>query len=67
VLHAASILKSSPEGEDFSPNPRRDDKLVGLMGHGSKEIIYEVYGKYVDGLEKDAGKIKDYLAKISWG
>jgi hypothetical protein len=23
VLHAASILKSSPEGEGFSPNPRR--------------------------------------------
>jgi hypothetical protein len=22
VLHAASILKSSPEGEGFSPNPR---------------------------------------------
>jgi hypothetical protein len=22
VLHAASVLKSSPEGEGFSPNPR---------------------------------------------
>jgi hypothetical protein len=23
ILHTASILKSSPEGEGFSPNPRR--------------------------------------------
>jgi len=31
------------------------------MGHGSKEMIYEVYGNYVEGLEKDAGKILDYF------
>jgi hypothetical protein len=23
MLHTASLLKSSPEGEGFSPNPRR--------------------------------------------
>jgi len=31
------------------------------MGHGSKEMVYDVYGKYVDGLETDAGKIIDYF------
>ena len=43
------------------------NKLVSLMGHGSKEMVYEVYGKYVDGLEKDAGKIKDYFGKYFMG
>ena len=33
------------------------NKLVNLMGHGSKEMIYEVYGNYVECLEKDTGKI----------
>jgi integrase len=33
------------------------------MGHGSKKMIYEVYGNYVEGLEKDAGKILDYFGK----
>lgn len=37
------------------------NKLVGLMGHGSKEMVYEVYGKYVEGLETDAGKILGYF------
>jgi integrase len=36
-------------------------KPVSLMGHGSKHMIYEVYGKYVEDLEKDAGKIRDYF------
>jgi integrase len=31
-------------------------KLERLMGHGSKSMIYEVYGKYVEGLEKDRDK-----------
>ena len=27
------------------------------------EMIYEVYGNYVEGLETDAGKISDYFGK----
>lgn len=41
---------------DISPN-----RLVGLMGHGSKQMVYEVYGKYVEGLEEDREKILDYF------
>lgn len=36
-------------------------KLERLMGHGSKAMIYDVYGKYVDGLEKDRDKILNYF------
>ena len=39
------------------------DRLVALMGHNSKQMIYEVYGKYVKGLEKDAGRILEYLGR----
>ena len=39
------------------------NRLVNLMGHGSKKMIYEVYGNYVEGLEMDAGKISDYFGK----
>ena len=39
------------------------NKLVNLMGHGSKKMIYEVYGKYVEGLEEDAGKILEYFGR----
>lgn len=39
------------------------NRLVNLMGHGSKKMIYEVYGNYVEGLETDAGKILDYFGK----
>jgi integrase len=31
------------------------------MGHSSKKMIYEVYGNYVEGLEKDTGKILEYF------
>ena len=37
------------------------NRLVNLMGHGSKKMIYEVYGNYVEGLETDAGKILEYF------
>jgi len=37
------------------------NRLVSLMGHGSKKMIYEVYGNYVEGLETDAGKILEYF------
>ena len=39
------------------------NRLVRLMGHGSKKMIYEVYGNYVEGLETDVGKILDYFGK----
>ena len=38
-------------------------RLEKLMGHGSKQMLYEVYGKYVERLETDAGKILDYFGK----
>jgi integrase len=31
------------------------------MGHGSKQMIYEVYGKYVEGTEEDADNIRAYF------
>ncbi len=31
------------------------------MGHGSKKMVYETYGNYVEGLEKDADKIAEYF------
>ena len=37
------------------------NKLVSLMGHGSKKMVYEVYGRYVNDLETDAGKIMEYF------
>ena len=33
------------------------NKLVRLMGHGSKKMVYEVYGEYIEGLEEDACNI----------
>jgi integrase len=36
------------------------NRLVSLMGHASKQMIYEVYGRYVEGLEEDAADILDY-------
>lgn len=37
------------------------NKLVKRMGHGSKKMVYEVYGNYVEGLETDADKILEYF------
>ena len=39
-------------------NPLR---LVKLMGHASKQMIYEVYGNYVEGLEEDTENILEYF------
>lgn len=39
------------------------NKLVRLMGHGSKKMVYEVYGEYIDGLEEDACKILEYFGR----
>ncbi len=39
------------------------DRLVDLMGHSSRKMVYDVYGRYVKGLETDAGKISNYFGK----
>ena len=36
---------------------------VWRMGHGSKQMVYEVYGNYVDGLENDFWGIVNYFGK----
>lgn len=41
-------------------NPLR---LVKLMGHASKQMVYEVYGNYVEGLEEDAEAIFSYFGQ----
>lgn len=33
------------------------------MGHGSKEMLYNVYGKYVQGLEADLDQILEYFGE----
>ena len=33
------------------------------MGHGSKKMVYEVYGDYIEGLEQDAWKILEYFGR----
>lgn len=38
-------------------------RLVNLMGHGSKQMVYEVYGNYIDGLESDFWDIVNYFGK----
>ncbi len=37
------------------------ERLVKLMGHGSKQMVYEVYGRYAEGIEHDARRVRDYL------
>ena len=41
-------------------NPSR---LVRLMGHGSKKMVYDVYGDYVDGLENEYEDILNYFGR----
>lgn len=38
-------------------------RLVALMGHRDKKMVFEVYGNYVEGLEQDVVKILDYFGK----
>ena len=33
------------------------------MGHASKQMVYEVYGNYVEGLEEDAEAIYHYYGE----
>lgn len=37
------------------------NRLVSLMGHASKQMVYEVYGKYTEGLEEDREDILGYF------
>ena len=39
----------------------RDSIRFKNMRHGSKKMVYEVHGNYVEGLEKHAGKIVEYF------
>lgn len=38
-------------------------RLVKLMGHGSKKMVYEVYGDYVEDLERDFWDIVNYFGR----
>jgi integrase len=37
------------------------ERLVRLMGHSTKKMVYETYGKYVEGLESDGELIRGYF------
>ena len=39
------------------------DTLVKLMGHGSEQMVEEVYGKHVEGLEEDYDYILAYFGE----
>jgi integrase len=39
------------------------NRLVYLMGHSSKQMVFETYGKYVKGLEKDKDKILRFFGE----
>lgn len=38
-------------------------RLVRLMGHGSKQMVFDTYGNYVEGLEQDTLLILEYLGR----
>jgi len=38
-------------------------RVVALMGHGSKQMVYDVYGRYTEGIEEDAEAIRRYLGE----
>lgn len=37
------------------------NRLVSLMGHGSKKMVFEEYGNYIEGLAEDAWKIREFF------
>lgn len=41
-------------------NPNR---VVSLMGHGTKQMVYERYGRYVEGLDEDCAAIKAFFGE----
>jgi integrase len=38
-------------------------EVVALMGHSSKKMVYEVYGRFVRGLGNEREQIKAYLGQ----
>lgn len=38
-------------------------RVVALMGHSSKQMVYEVYARYTEGVELDAAEILGYLGQ----
>jgi integrase len=36
-------------------------EVARLMGHSSKQMVYEVYGKFVEGLDREKKEIEQYL------
>lgn len=38
-------------------------KLVSLMGHGSKKMVFDIYGNYVEGLEEDIWSMLEYFGR----
>jgi integrase len=36
-------------------------RVVALMGHGSKQMLYDVYAQYTAGIEADVDAIRAYL------
>ncbi|MDA8161683.1 MAG: DUF3596 domain-containing protein [Desulfobacteraceae bacterium] len=39
------------------------NRLVYRMGHGSKQMVFEVYGSYIPGIEDDKEKIREYFGE----
>lgn len=38
-------------------------KLINMMGHSSKQMVYRTYGEYVEDLENDVDDIIRYFGK----
>ncbi len=58
-----SACCSVVENKEISVTCPHTNRLVNLMGHASKQMIYEVYGKYTKGLERDRLAILRYFGK----
>ncbi len=41
--------------------PDHRQRLVSLMGHASKHMVFKIYGNYVEGLEEDTELIFEYF------
>jgi len=39
------------------------ERVIFRMGHGSKQMVYEVYGQYIHGIENDKEKIRGYFGE----
>lgn len=39
------------------------ERVMALMGHGSREMVYRVYGRYRAGVEEDAAGIRAYFGE----